>query len=75
MLKEIKVMDGYKNIISEIKFFLGNYYFRNKLYKNCISLYEDSLKYLSPSSNNVKIKNLILIKLSESYQEIGDKKQ
>ena len=34
MLKEIKVMDGYKNIISEIKFYLGNYYFRNKLYKN-----------------------------------------
>ena len=75
MLKEIKVIDRYKNIISEIKFFLGNYYFRNKLYKNCISLYEDSLKYLSPSSNNDKIKNLILIKLSESYQEIGDKQK
>ena len=75
MLKEIKVMDGYKNIISEIKFYLGNYYFRNKLYKNCISLYEDSLNYLSPSSSNDKIKNLILIKLSESYQEIGDKQK
>lgn len=75
MLKEIKVMDGYKNIISEIKFYLGNYYFRNKLYKKCISLYEDSLNYLSPSSSNDKIKNLILIKLSESYQEIGDKQK
>ena len=75
MLKEIKVMDGYKNIISEIKFYLGNYYFKNKLYKNCISLYEDSLNYLSPSSSNDKIKNLILIKLSESYQEIGDKQK
>jgi len=72
MIKEIKVIDRYKNIISEIKFYLGNYYFRNKLYNNCISLYEDILKYLSPSSNNDKIKNLILIKLSESYQEIGD---
>ena len=75
MLKEIKVMDGYKNIISEIKFYLGNYYFRNKLYKKCIYLYEDSLNYLSPSSSNDKIKNLILIKLSESYQEIGDKQK
>ena len=75
MLKEIKVMDGYKNIISEIKFYLGNYYFRNKLYKKCISLYEDSLNYLSPSLSNDKIKNLILIKLSESYQEIGDKQK
>ena len=75
MLKEIKVMDGYKNIISEIKFYLGNYYFRNKLYKKCISLYEDSLNYLSPSSSNDKIKNLILIKLSESYQEIGHKQK
>ena len=75
MIKDIKLIEGYKNIISEIKFFLGNYYFRNKLYNNCISLYEDSLKYLSTFSNNDKIKNLILIKLSESYQEIGEKQK
>ena len=72
--KEIKI-NSYKNIISEIKFQLGNYYFKNKLFNKCISLYEDSLLYLSSFSNNDKIHNLILIKLSESYSQVGNKQK
>ena len=75
MIKNIKLMNNYKNIICEIKFQLGNHYFKNKNYNKCILLYEDSLLHLSPSSNNDKVKNLIIIKLSESYQQIGNKEK
>ena len=74
LIKEIKI-SSYKNIISEVKFLLGNYYFKNKIYNKSILLYENSLLYFSPSSNNDKIKNLILIKLSESYQQVGNSKK
>ena len=75
LLKDINQINNYKNIICEVKFQLGNYYFKNKSYKKCISLYEDSFSYLNPSSNNDNIKNLIIIKLSESYQQIGNKEK
>ena len=67
MIKNITLMNNYKIIISEIKYQLGN----NK----SIPLFEDSLLYLSPSSNSDKIKNLIIIKLSESYQQTGNKQK
>ena len=74
MMKELKVIDYYKDIIAQIKFQLGNYYLKKQLYNKSISLFEGSLQHLK-LSNNDKIKNLILIKLSESYNKIGNKQK
>ena len=75
MIKDINLMNNYKNIISENKFQRGNYYYKNKAYNKCISLYEESLSYLPEFGNNDKIKNLIIIRLSESYQQTGNKEK
>ena len=74
MIKEIKIIDHYKNVISQMKFQLGNYYYQKKLYNKAISLFEGSLEYFNLPANN-KIKNFILIKLSESYAKIGNKQK
>jgi len=74
MSEELKVIDQYRDIIAQIKFQLGNYYLKKKLYNKTISLFEGSLQHLN-LSNNDKIKNLILIKLSESYDKIGNKQK
>ena len=74
MIKELKIIEHYKNIISQMKFQLGNYYYQKKLYNKSINLFEGSLEYLNSSAND-KIKNLILIKLSESYDKIGNKQK
>ena len=66
-------MDHYKNVISQVKFQLGNYYFNKKLFDKSVSLLEESLKYFNSSDD--KIKNFILIKLSESYNKIGNKQK
>ena len=73
MIKQIKFMDHYKNVISQVKFQLGNYYFNKKLFDKSVSLLEESLKYFNSSDD--KIKNFILIKLSESYNKIGNKQK
>ena len=75
MIKDINQINSYKNLICEIKFKLGNYYFKNKIYNKSILLYEESLLYLPSFSNNDNIKNLIIIRLSESYQQTGNKKK
>ena len=74
MINEIKYINYYKNVISQIKFQLGNFYFKNNLYEKAINFYEEGLLYY-PLSNNDKIKNFILIKLSESYDKIGNKQK
>ena len=74
LIKELKIIDRYKNIISQMKFQLGNYYYQKKLFNKSINLFEGSLEYFNSSSND-KIKNFILIKLSESYDKIGNKQK
>ena len=74
LINNLKFIDCYNNIISQIKFQLGNYYFKKQLYNKSISLFEESLHYFNSTDNN-KIKNLILIKLSESYDKIGNKQK
>ena len=74
MIKKLSFIDYYKNIISQIKLQLGNYYLNKKLYNKSISLFEGSLQHLNSPDNN-KIKNLILIKLSESYDKLGNKEK
>ena len=75
MIKDIKFINNYRNIITENKFQIGNHYFKKKIYNKCISLYEECLSYLPEFNFNDKIKNLILIRLSESYQQIGNKEK
>ena len=55
MIKDIKLIDGYKIIVCEIKFLLKNYYFKKNIYNKCISLYEDSLLYFSQIMIKLKI--------------------
>ena len=74
MIKELKFIDRYKDIISQMKFQLGNYYLKKKLYNKSKSLFEGSLQHLNPLDDN-KMKNLILIKLSESYDKLGNKEK
>ena len=75
MINEVKFMDHYKNVIYFIKFQLGNYYYQKKLYDKSISLFEGSLQYINSSDNNNKIKNFILIKLSELYDKTGNEQK
>ena len=74
IMKEIKVIDYYRDIIAQIKFQLGNYYLKKQLYNKSISLFEGSLQYINSYDNN-KIKNFILIKLSELYDKTGNEQK
>ena len=74
MIQQQKYIDYYRNIISQIKFQLGNYYFKKNLFNKSISFLEGSLQYLNQTDKG-KIKYLILIKLSESYNKIGNKQK
>ena len=74
MVKDQKYFAHYRNILSQINFQLGNHYFKQELYQKSISLFEESLHYFDIPDND-KIKNLILIKLSESYDKIGNKQK
>ena len=74
MIEQLKFIDYYRNIISQIKYQLGNYYFKKNLFEKSISFLEGSLQYLN-SSDKGKIKYLILIKLSESYNKVGNKQK
>ena len=74
MINEVKFIDNYRNVIYYIKFQLGNYYYHKKLYDKSISLFEGSLQYINSYDNN-KIKNFILIKLSELYDKTGNEQK